>query len=109
MTLAIIPPASIVDTPSNQQNPAVARCREAWDTAYQTHALKCKSESACGRVAKKAFLHAMPQLSGYQNICDYIACVGYAMTNSILYLDSGGKLLYAAQVALSTVSKKPKT
>jgi hypothetical protein len=52
---------------------------------------------------------AMPPLSGYQNICDFITCAGYGMLLGAIKHKNAGKLLYAAQVALAAVPREPKT
>ena len=51
----------------------------------------------------------MPPLSGYQNICDFIACAGYGILLGAIKDENGTKLLYAAQVALATVPRESKT
>ncbi len=66
-----------------------------------------------GVIAKREvamiFRLALPPLSGYQNICDFIACIGYGILLIAIKPDTGTKLLYAAQVAPSTVSVGAKT
>ena len=49
----------------------------------------------------------MPQLSGYDNIRDFIACVVNAMLIGAIEDNQGTKLLYGAQVALATVRRQP--
>jgi hypothetical protein len=53
--------------------------------------------------ADHAYSKAMPPLVGYENICNFIACVGYGMLTGHFVDSQATKLLYAAQVALSTV------
>jgi hypothetical protein len=65
--------------------------------------------STAERCAGKAFRLAMPPLSGYRNICDFIACAGYGMLMGAIKSESGTKLLYAAQVALAPVPRESKT
>jgi hypothetical protein len=109
MTLAIFRTIRPEDGSPIQQNPAVVRCYEAWEIAYKDHASRRNTGYSCDSIAAVAFCRAMPPLSGYQNICDFIACVGYAMLNQVISENSAGKLLYAAQIALGTVSRKPNT
>ncbi len=109
MTFAAIQPANAQDEFRIHENPAVARCFEAWDAAYKAHAVKHNSTYACETFAAKAFRRAMPHLAGHRNICDFIACVGYGMLNDIIDEKSSTKLLYAAQVALTSLTPKPKT
>ena len=87
-----------------QQNPAVAHCSEVWDRVFATASRrKDYQEEQAITEADQAYCRAMPQLVGFDNICDFIACVGYAMLNNVFVEGQGTKLLYAAQVALSTV------
>jgi hypothetical protein len=44
----------------------------------------------------------MPSLIGAQNIRDFVACVAHGMLLEAIEDRSGGKLLYAAQVAFAT-------
>ena len=64
--------------------------------------------STTERCVGKAFRLAMPPLSGYRNICDFIACAGYGMLMGAIKDESGTKLLYAAQAALATEPREPK-
>ncbi len=58
-------------------------------------------------MAEKAYLDAMPSLSGHENIRDFVACVTNAMLIGAITDNQGTKLLYAAQVALTTVRCQP--
>ncbi len=90
-------------------NPAVACCMEAWARVYKAEKAKHKSDFAASQVAEKAYRDAMPPLSGYDNIRDFIACVANAMLIGAISDNQGTKLLYAAQVALTTVRRQPAT
>jgi hypothetical protein len=92
------------DSPS-LRNHAVARCAAAWDKAYRTTMAKSKSEYAAQNVATKAYREAMPPLSGYDDICDFIACAGYGMLIGAIREENSSKFLYAAQVALGALEK----
>jgi hypothetical protein len=59
--------------------------------------------------AGEAYCQAMPQFMGYENICNFIACVGYGVPTHTLLYSKGTRLLYAAQVALSTIAPRSKT
>jgi len=91
------------------RNHAVAQCAAAWQRVYQAVLAKSKSDYAAEREAGKAFRHAMPLLCGYENICDFIACAGYGVLIGAIQEAAGSKLLYAAQVALSTINQKSKS
>jgi hypothetical protein len=86
-------------------NPAVARCMSAWKCAYKTEFAKCKDEYDASEVAQKAYRDAMPQLSGYDNIRDFIACVVNAMLIGAIEDNQGTKLLYGASSALVILSE----
>ena len=89
--------------------PAVALCNQAWVRVHAATRERSKNLYTAERCASIAFRLAMPPLSGYQNICDFIACAGYGMLLGAIKEKNAGKLLYAAQVALATVSKESKT
>jgi hypothetical protein len=91
------------------KNPAVALCTEVWQKIHAEPLEQTRNLYTAERCAGKAFRLAMPPLSGYQNICDFIACAGYAMLLGAIKNESGTKLLYAAQVALATLPKESKT
>ena len=97
-----------VDSPA-LRNYGVARCVAAWDTAYRKKLATSKNKFAAADSAAKAFRQAMPPLRGYDNICDLIACASYGMLTKAIDADTGTKLLYAAQIAMATISQKAKT
>ena len=88
-------------------NSAVARCMDAWTRAYNKEKAKGSIDYAASRKAEKAYHDLMPPLAGYENIRDFIACVANAMLIGAISDDQGTKLLYAAQVALSTLRRQP--
>jgi hypothetical protein len=93
-------------------NPAVARCVYAWARVNKAELAKGRSSSQANSAADRAYLDALPPLSGDENIRDFIACVTHAIISDIIRDDTGTKLLYAAQVAHTTTrgqSKPPKT
>jgi len=90
-------------------NPAVAHCQRVWLSVHEAAMKRQKYKDVAGMEAAQAYRRAMPPLSGYQNVCDFIACVGFGMLMGIIPETSAGKLLYAAQVTLSSASKRPKT
>jgi hypothetical protein len=91
------------------KNPAVALCNEVWVKIHAATLERTKNLYTAERCAAIAFRLAMPPLSGYQNICDFIACAGYGILLGAIKERNAGKLLYAAQVALATVPKESKT
>jgi len=91
------------------KNPAVALCTEVWLKIHTATLKETGNVYTAERCAAKSYRFAMPPLSGYQNICDFIACAGYGMLPGAIKAETGSKLLYAAHVALATVPKESKT
>jgi hypothetical protein len=86
----------------DQENPAVARCMSAWTSAYKANR---KNEYEAEQAAALAYCNAMPRLCGYENICNFIACVAHGILIDVFERKNSTKLLYAAQVALSSVRR----
>ena len=51
--------------------------------------------------AGKAYCNAMPLLTGYEGIRDFIACAAHGILIGAIPPEKSGQLIYAAQVALS--------
>jgi hypothetical protein len=110
MTKATQTATSLTETNKTNRvsaNPALARCMNAWTLTYEKEKAKRKGDFDASLTAEKAYRDAMPPLSGYENIRDFIACVAHAMLIGAILDDKGTKLLYAAQVALSTLRCQP--
>ena len=89
---------------SVSENPAVARCRSAWWTAYR-HSEENDKGVFPSVAAHRAFREAMPPLAGAQNIRDFIACVAYGMLIRAIEGPDAARLLYAAQIAHAAVQR----
>ena len=50
----------------------------------------------------------MPDLAGFENIRDFIACTAHGMIIGAIDSIEGAKLLYAAQVAVGALHHQPK-
>lgn len=87
-------------------NPAITNCRKAYNQAWKAVLAKGESEYYCEKAAKSAYRNAIPPLSGPENIRDFIACVADAMLMDLITGSDGARLLYAAQVAHSSLSSK---
>ena len=81
------------------QNPAVARCCKAWKRVYRAEG--AEDEYDAPRKAAEAYRAALPPLTSRENCRDFIACVAQGMLLGAIAEKDGGKLLYAAQIALS--------
>jgi hypothetical protein len=99
----------IAKNPSEgSQNPAVSRCCKAWNRAYKaTFALK-KSDYTAEKEAGAAYRDAMPNLSGEQNIRDFIACAAHGILIGAIDEKMSTRLLYAAQVASGALARAEK-
>jgi hypothetical protein len=88
---------------------AIDICRRAWSSAHDEQAeIKGSSNWECEKAGNKAYLKAAPSLSGYKNICDFIACINYAsMTGVIIHTDAA-HYLANAKIALSALYHQPK-
>jgi hypothetical protein len=84
-------------------NPAVEICSRAYARAYKAAKKEHDSRLYAEDQAERAFRKALPALSGHKNIRDFIACVAYGMLLKAIPGSDGARLLYAAQVAHSTL------
>jgi hypothetical protein len=82
-------------------NPAVARCCKAWKRVYRSVLAEDGSEYRAARKAGEAYRAAMPTLDSRENCKDFVACVTHGILLGAILEQNGGKLLYAAQVALA--------
>jgi hypothetical protein len=99
------PIAEEVFCPS-RQNFAVALCYDAWERVFTATRKQNSRMDDVRRCAAAAYKVSMPPLAGFQNICDFIACVGYGVLLTAIKPEDAGKLLYAAQVALCAIPAK---
>jgi len=90
-------------------NPAVALCVEVWQKVHRATWEQTCNPYAAERCAGKAYRLALPPLTGYQNIRDFIACASYGILLGAIKPGIGTKLAYTAQVALLALSQQSKT
>lgn len=96
------------DRPSD--NPSVARCIGAWNRAYQARLKDLNEDDSdfeAEQAAKERYLRTMPPLVGYQNVCDFIACVTYAELTEVIRHTEAEHCFDAAKVALSALRREP--
>jgi hypothetical protein len=91
------------------KDPAIDRCSGIWTTIFRATLDKTSSISDANRCANMAFRMVLPPLSGYQNICDFIACAGFGILLGYIKPDVGSKLLYGAQAALGAMPQHART
>jgi hypothetical protein len=80
-----------------EDNPAVRRCCQAWDEAYDA-AIEEDEEEATSK-ANFAYCAALPPLDGIRNLRNFVACVAYGCLIDAIDTDECSRLVYAAQVA----------
>ena len=114
------PPSSQTTAPmpgtrsrASSPKPAIRRCCNAWKRAFDAYMAKRKPDS-CSEIfaagpASVAYCNAMPVLSGFDGIRDFIACVAHGVLIGAIKENRAGQLIYAAQVALATVQREAKT
>ena len=92
----------------SQRNAAVQRCCAASDYSFQESRVKNLESYLAKKYASQAFCAAMPNLDGYENIRDFIACAAHGMLIGVIDHSDGAKFLSAAQVALGALRHEPK-
>jgi hypothetical protein len=98
---------TFVTRPADPPNPSLDRCIEVWNRAYKTARLDRKHHVTSTQEAGRAFRAVMPQLEGYENIRDFIACIAQGVILEAITPEESSKLLQAAQVALAALRKDP--
>lgn len=94
----------------NSGKKAIDICRRAWNTAHDEQAeIKGSSNWDREKAGNKAYLEAVPALSGYKNICDFVACINYASMTGIIIHTDAAHYLANARIALSTIFHRPKS
>ena len=88
-------------------NPAIARCREAWLRRFNAEKAKGENKVVAAYYAEAAYREAMPALIDHESIRNFIASATYGMLIDAIQYQHGSQLLYAAQVALSTLRSQP--
>ncbi len=91
---------------------AIKRCCSAWQRAFNA-AMKnpendFNRESNAEEAANNAYCTAMPVLAGYEGIRDFIACAAHGILLGAISEQKSGQLLYAAQVAITSLSREPR-
>jgi hypothetical protein len=90
------------------RNAAVQRCCQARERSLELSRAKRRDNYDTVTSANDAYRNAMPDLSGYENIRDFIACITHGMVIGTVHPIEATKLLYAAQVALGALRYEPR-
>lgn len=101
----------LASQPANPQT-AIRRCCKAFQRAYKAKIVEY-DEPRLGhydatKVAQVAYRDAMPILSGYTGVRNFVACVAHGILNQAIPEDSVPQLIQAARLALSTLKQAPK-
>jgi len=101
--------ATTKNTADNSGGEIIASCMRSWNYAHKKRA-EGKNPTAweCEKAGNKAYLNAVPPLSGLQNICDFIACINYASMAGIVSHNEATHYLSNARIALAALSLRPK-
>lgn len=105
------PSPAVTDQPSPLpplRNAAVLRCCAARESSLRESQARKRDSYDTDHFATYAYCDAMPDLSGQQNIRDFIACVAHGMVTGVIDAIEGPKFLYAAQVAIGALRREPK-
>lgn len=89
-------------------NLAVSVCEMNYFEAIAKAMEEGQSERLIRLAGKLAYCTVMPKLTGAANIRDFIACVTNAMLLDVIPGSECTRLLYAAQVAHTALTKRPK-
>jgi hypothetical protein len=88
--------------------PALKRCIGAWKRAFKAYLATIKKKdsyerSCAAREGGTAYCNAMPMLAGYEGIRDFVACAAHGILIDAIPLNKSAQILYAVQVALTTL------
>ena len=92
-------------------NEAIVRCMHAWNYAYKKEAADLDDDEShypAEKAANKAYLRAIPPLLGYENICEFIACINFAAMTDIISHGDAKHYRANAKLALTAAFRKPK-
>jgi hypothetical protein len=103
-------PIPIQEASSNpsQRNAAVQRCCTARNRSLEESLAQKIDKYEARKHAEEAYRDALPDLSGYENIRDFIACISHGLLSGDIHPIESTTFLYAAQVAISALRLEPK-
>ena len=85
---------------------AVAHCHDEWHQAFNLAKEKGLQQQKALRMASVAYKLAMPRMESLSSIRAAIACIAQGISLEVFDGRDGSQLLYAAQVAMSTLKAK---
>jgi hypothetical protein len=90
-------------------NRAIAHCARAWEKARRAGLESGLGEMDAAGKAAEAYRAALPPLTSRDNCRDFIACVAQGILLGAISDANAGKLLYAAQVAVTVCCAEEKS
>jgi hypothetical protein len=94
------------------ENAAIARCMRAFQRAYQKKLANLdegEDKYFAEKADRLAYLRAVPPLSGYDDIRDFITCIAFADLAQILPQNDAEHHLNSARIAVAVVRHEPGT
>jgi|GEM_PF-3518256 len=95
----------VVDNTSRIEK-SMNECKDRWSTAYTVAQNKGLSAQKALCMASVAYKLAMPKMDTKPGIRTAIACIAQGIQLEVFDGRDGSQLLYAAQVALSTLTER---
>ena len=90
------------------RNVAVQRCCAARDLARAECRARNSEKYEVQQRGADAYRNALPDLAGYENIRDFVACISHGLLTGDISPINSPSYLYAAQVAISALRLEPK-
>jgi len=87
---------------------AVQRCCAARDRTLEEFRARNAEKFEAREQGAKSYRNALPDLSGYENIRDFVACISHGLLSGDISTINSPQYLYAAQVAISALRLEPK-
>ena len=106
-------PPQVVKPDPKKSRAAIKRCCAAWQRAFDAYMEGREGDGFNEIFAKHeagpVYCKAMPPLSDYDSIRDFIACAAHGILIDAIPEKRANQLLYAAQVALAALHLEPKS
>jgi hypothetical protein len=102
------PSPATIEEATSTRNAAVLRCCAARDRSLEDSRAGNVEKYEAKERSKDAYRNALPDLSGYKNIRDFVACISHGLLTGDISPINSPQFLYAAQVAISALRLEPK-
>jgi len=90
-------------------NPAVRNCCDAYLAMHRACLAAGDGNVFSELDAEKVYRATMPPLSGYQNICNFVACTAHGISIGAINKEQANSFLASAQAALAILRSQPVT